>query len=202
MPATVRRDHLKRDHAPLARRVQSWANRMLAALAMPEAELSIVLTDDRTIHDLNRTFRGMDKPTDVLAFAVRDAIASGVPASALPDGVLGDVVISVPTAARQAQAARRTADAEIAMLLAHGLLHLLGRDHRDRTEERRMTAMTDALRSTSRASAMRASARPAAATAQPSRRATQTRAAKVTTPQGGSRVDRSKTARTAAGRTK
>jgi probable rRNA maturation factor len=125
-----------------------WADRMLAALAMPDAELSIVLCDDRTIHELNRSFRHMDKPTDVLAFAVREAIAAGVPDAALPAGVLGDVVISVPTAARQARVARRSVEDEIAMLLAHGLLHLLGRDHRDRTEERRMTAMTDALRST------------------------------------------------------
>lgn len=124
---------------------------MLAALAMPHAELSIVLCDDRTIHALNRTYRDMDKPTDVLAFAVREAVAAGVPVAALPDGVLGDVVISAPTAARQARAARRDVDEEIAMLLAHGLLHLLGRDHRDRTEERRMTAMCDALRSTTNA---------------------------------------------------
>jgi probable rRNA maturation factor len=121
---------------------------MLAALAMPDAELSIVLCDDPTIHALNRSFRQMDKPTDVLAFAVREALALGIPKAALPEGVLGDVVISVPTAARQARVAHRAVDEEIAMLLAHGLLHLLGRDHRDRTEERRMTAMTDALRST------------------------------------------------------
>ncbi len=128
--------------------MRAWADRMLAALAMPHAELSIVLCDDRTIHELNRSFRRKDKPTDVLAFAVREVIAAGIPDAALPEGVLGDVVISVPTAARQARAARRDVDEEIAMLLAHGLLHLLGRDHRDRTEERRMTAMTDALRST------------------------------------------------------
>lgn len=128
--------------------MRSWADRMLHALAMPDAELSIVLCDDRAIHALNRDYRDKDRPTDVLAFAVREAIGAHVPESAMPKGVLGDVVISVPTAARQAKAAQRSTEDEIAMLLAHGLLHLLGRDHRDRTEERRMVAMTDALRST------------------------------------------------------
>lgn len=133
---------------------------MLSALAMPDAELSIVLCDDRTIHTLNRDYREKDRPTDVLAFAVREAIGAHVPESAMPKGVLGDVVISVPTAARQAKAARRSTEDEIAMLLAHGLLHLLGRDHRDRTEERRMTAMTDALRSTTVSRRPRSRSRP------------------------------------------
>jgi probable rRNA maturation factor len=127
---------------PLAARVARWAERMLAALAMEEAELSVHLCDDRTIHALNRDYRKKDKPTDVLAFAVRDARGMVVPAT-----VLGDVVISVETAARQARAVSRTLDEELAMLLAHGLLHLLGDDHRTRREERRMTARTDALRS-------------------------------------------------------
>ena len=148
MPAIVRCTRLSPRHATLARRVRTWAERMLAALSLPEAELSIVLCDDRTIHALNRDFRKKDKPTDVLAFAVREVLAAGIPRAAVPEGVLGDVVISVATAARQARAARRDVEDEIAMLLAHGLLHLLGLDHRDRTEERRMTARTDALRST------------------------------------------------------
>ncbi len=121
---------------------------MLAALAMPDAELSVVLTDDATIHALNRTYRSIDRPTDVLAFAVREALSADVPEGAIPEGVLGDVVISIPQARRQAHDAARSLDDEVAMLLAHGLLHLLGYDHRDRREERRMTAMTDALRST------------------------------------------------------
>ncbi|MFO0715131.1 MAG: rRNA maturation RNase YbeY [Sandaracinus sp.] len=156
MPAIVRRAGLPSHHTALARRVRRWAERMLHALAMPEAELSIVLTDDRTIHALNRDYRGMDKPTDVLAFAVREVLHAGIAEAALPEGVLGDVVISVPTATRQAREAQRSVEAEIAMLLAHGLLHLLGLDHRDRTEERRMTARTDALRSTARLGADRA----------------------------------------------
>lgn len=152
MPANVRRlgasSALTSPYAPLARRVRRWAEGMLAALRMPEAELSVVLSDDASIHELNRAYRAIDRPTDVLAFAVREALSAGVPEAAIPEGVLGDIVISIPTAARQAEEARRGLDEEVAMLLAHGLLHLLGYDHRDRVEERRMTAMTDALRST------------------------------------------------------
>ena len=115
---------------------------MLAALALPRAEVSILLCDDAAIHELNRTYRHIDRPTDVLAFAIRE---SNDPT--IPIGMLGDVAISIDTATRQAGEARRSVEDEIAMLLAHGLLHLLGHDHRDRTEERRMTARTDALRS-------------------------------------------------------
>ncbi len=118
---------------------------MLDALALPSAELSVLLCDDATIHALNRDYRDMDKPTDVLAFAMREGALS-----ALRPEMLGDVVISIDTAARQAASASRSVEDEIAMLLAHGLLHLLGADHRDRTEERRMTARTDALRSVCR----------------------------------------------------
>ncbi len=126
----------------LAPLVGRWATRMLAALALPRAELSILLCDDATIHELNRTYRHIDRPTDVLAFAIREA---GEPT--VPSTMLGDVAISIDTAARQARALGRSVEDEVAMLLAHGVLHLLGHDHRDRTEERRMTARTDALRS-------------------------------------------------------
>jgi probable rRNA maturation factor len=114
---------------------------MLEALALSGAELSILLCDDATIHSLNRDHRRKDKPTDVLAFATREA--GIVPGQA---HILGDVVISVETAARQAEEQKRTLWDEVTMLLAHGLLHLLGFDHRTRAEERRMTARTDALR--------------------------------------------------------
>ena len=113
---------------------------MLVAMEIADAELSVVLTDDLVIRELNRSYRQKDRPTDVLAFAMREGL---YPQHA--GALLGDVVISLETAARQARARARPLDAEVTMLLAHGLLHLLGFDHRDRTEERRMTARTDAL---------------------------------------------------------
>jgi probable rRNA maturation factor len=128
----------KRSVAPGA--VRARAERMLAALAMPEAELSILLCDDSTIHALNREFRGVDRPTDVLAFPMREGEHGE-----LEPQLLGDVAISLDTARRQAAAAGRTVVAEVTYLLAHGLLHLLGYDHATEAEDRRMRARTDAL---------------------------------------------------------
>ncbi len=123
--------------------VRARAERMLRAMRLSERELSIVLCDDPTIHALNRNYRAKDAPTDVLAFAMNEGESA-----ALNPHVIGDVVISLDTAARQARAQLRSLEDEVTMLLAHGLLHLLGLDHRDRTEERRMTARTDLLRAT------------------------------------------------------
>lgn len=116
------------------------AERMLQALGLTDAELSIVVCDDATIHALNRTHRRRNKPTDVLAFALRE----GKP---LPgaEALLGDVVISLDTAARQAEERGHSLWAEVTMLLAHGLLHLIGYDHRTDAEERRMNARADIL---------------------------------------------------------
>lgn len=126
--------------------VRARAERMLAAMRLADRELSILLCDDPTIHALNRDYRHKDKPTDVLAFAMMEGEGGGH-----APGVLGDVVISLDTAARQAREHGRSLADEVTMLLAHGLLHLLGLDHRDRTEERRMTACTDLLRASANA---------------------------------------------------
>lgn len=125
--------------------VRHRATRMLRALGAPDAELSILLCDDPFIETLNREYRAKAKPTDVLAFPLLDDTAS--PAGQHGPLMLGDIVISLPTANRQAEARSRRIDEEVTMLLAHGLLHLLGCDHRNRNEERRMVARTDMLRS-------------------------------------------------------
>lgn len=121
--------------------VRARAERMLRAMRLEARELSIVLCDDETIHALNRDYRAKDEPTDVLAFAMNEGEGGS-----LHPHVIGDVVISLDTAARQARERQRSIEDEVTMLLAHGVLHLLGLDHRDRTEERRMTACTDLLR--------------------------------------------------------
>jgi probable rRNA maturation factor len=117
---------------------------MLRALELEDSELSILLCDDETIRELNRRYRAQDKPTDVLAFAMRE----GQPMQLSDEGtasMLGDVVISLPTATRQARERGRRIVQEVTFLLAHGLLHLIGYDHLSRDEERRMSAMTDVL---------------------------------------------------------
>lgn len=98
-----------------------------------EIELSLVVTDDATIRTLNAQYRGVDRATDVLAFP---QIMPGEPAIA-PDGVvrLGDVVVSYERAVEQAAEQGHSVGRELALLLAHGVLHLLG--YTDDTSERR-----------------------------------------------------------------
>ena len=116
------------------------AERMLRALGLPRAELSILLCTDPEIHALNRDYRSKDKPTDVLAFALREGEAGH-----LAGDHLGDVVISVDTAARQAKDRGISLKIEATTLLAHGLLHLLGWDHQTDEEEERKKKETGRL---------------------------------------------------------
>jgi probable rRNA maturation factor len=124
----------------LRARLRRELARMVRAAALTdrrdEYEVSLRLTNDAAIRELNREYRAKDAPTDVLAFAQREA--PGAPAH-----VLGDLVISVATAKRQA---RDGLYPELAMLASHGLCHLLGYDHRDDAEERVMNARMAALR--------------------------------------------------------
>ncbi|MBL8601532.1 MAG: rRNA maturation RNase YbeY [Myxococcales bacterium] len=120
--------------------VDAEARCMLRALKLPRAELSVVLCDDPTIHQLNKQYRKKNKPTDVLAFALREG-----PAGHLAGDALGDVVISLETAARQARERKVTVKEEVRMLLAHGLLHLLGWDHQTDDEDAAMRAETERL---------------------------------------------------------
>lgn len=101
-------------------------------------EVSLRLVGDAQIQALNRGYRRKDRPTDVLAFAQREG-----PAGALHPGLLGDIVISVDTARRQA---RRGLYRELLHLASHGLCHLLGYDHRSDAEEAEMNARAAALR--------------------------------------------------------
>ena len=113
---------------------------MLRALELEDAELSILLCDDATIRSLNRRYRNRNQSTDVLAFAMREG-----PGGDTASGLLGDVVISLPTARRQAGRHDRPIVDEVTMLLAHGLLHLIGYDHQADAEEAEMEAQTQAL---------------------------------------------------------
>jgi probable rRNA maturation factor len=117
------------------RLLRSRANRVLRELSHGRSELSIALVDDATIADLNARYRGAPGPTDVLAFSLLDGENAD-----RGGNLLGDVVISVETAARQARRAHRGLDAVIARLLIHGTLHLLGHDHATDDEARAMRA--------------------------------------------------------------
>jgi probable rRNA maturation factor len=100
----------------------------------PEAELTLVLTGDAQVHALNRQFREVDAPTDVLSFPVGDVD---------PETgrlYLGDVIISLPRAQAQAQAEGHSLEDELRLLVVHGVLHLLGYDHADEQEQAVMWA--------------------------------------------------------------
>jgi probable rRNA maturation factor len=114
--------------------VRKLAEAMLRALELEASELSVLLTNDATIQRLNREHRDKDKPTDVLAFPLDEQGED--PARPW----LGDVVISIDTALRQANSRRRELAAEVRFLLAHGLLHLIGYDHDTRPRKREMDA--------------------------------------------------------------
>jgi rRNA maturation RNase YbeY len=124
----------------LAGRLGRSGRRLLDRLRLDAAELSILLVSDREMRGLNRRYRGRDRPTDVLAFAQSEG------AGGAPRGLLGDVVISVDTARRQAVDAGASLGREGERLLIHGLLHLLGYDHeRSPAEARRMQRRERAL---------------------------------------------------------
>ena len=108
-----------------------WFEGWLAAMQVSgSSELTVMLTDDERMQQLNLQYRDRDTSTDVLAFAAQEAEIPGH--SEETPLVLGDIVISVPTAQRQADEQQHSLSEELAWLASHGLLHLLGWDHPDR----------------------------------------------------------------------
>ena len=120
--------------------VESLATMALERLEKGDHELSIVLTDDHHIQILNNDFRQKDAPTDVLSFGQME----GEPFVA-PIPILGDLVISLQTAARQAEERGHPLAAEVRILLVHGLMHLLGHDHMEPLERSNMAKAEDDL---------------------------------------------------------
>lgn len=118
-----------------SRLLRSRAVRVLREVGRSNSELSIAIVLDDEIAALNSEHRGKRSATDVLSFSLLEGEHSDQRGK-----LLGDVVIGIETAARQARAAHRALDAELARLLIHGILHLLGWDHREPAEARRMRA--------------------------------------------------------------
>ncbi|MDH5459090.1 MAG: rRNA maturation RNase YbeY [Nitrospinota bacterium] len=112
---------------------ESQIGQILEKLEETDCELSLLLTDDVEIQELNRTYRDLDKATDVLSFPQdEDAV------NETGDTLLGDVVISVETAARQAEEHHLSFNEELILLTIHGILHLLGYDHERSPQEARI----------------------------------------------------------------
>ena len=108
----------------------------------PPYEMSLVFTDSETVQRLNRDYRGVDEPTDVLAFHMLPQKEAGSFFALPPDGVLrlGEVIISYPQAVEQAKEQGHSVEQELALLIIHGILHLLGYAHEKPEEEAKMRA--------------------------------------------------------------
>ena len=106
----------------------------------PPYEVSLVFTDSETVQQLNRDYRGVDEPTDVLAFYMLPQKEADSSFALPPDGVtrLGEVIISYPQAVEQAREQGHSTEKELALLIIHGILHLLSYDHEKPEEESKM----------------------------------------------------------------
>lgn len=140
MPVLLTRRRRKGAMGGSADVVRAAVEATLVAEGAEAREVSVLLTDDREIHALNRDYRHKDAPTDVLAFAYDEV--EGAPGAAS----LGDVIISVERAAKQADSRRVDLASELELLAVHGTLHLLGYDHAAPAEAKVMRAKTRAVR--------------------------------------------------------
>jgi probable rRNA maturation factor len=120
-----RQTKLKLKKVPL----RKVARKILSVSGCPDAQLSILVVDDLMIQEINRDYLGKDCPTNVISFAMQEGDGGGIQ----PD-LLGDVVISAETAARDARDAQASFESEMYFLLLHGILHLLGYDHERGTQ--------------------------------------------------------------------
>jgi probable rRNA maturation factor len=135
-----------RQHIDTRRLRQSVLKTLAHENIQNDVELTIVITDDNESHALNRKYRGVDAPTDVLSFADAETGAPFVAAPGEP-AYLGDVVISFPRAVTQAKVAGHPVASELTLLVVHGVLHLLGHNHAKAREKRTMwTTQSDILR--------------------------------------------------------
>jgi probable rRNA maturation factor len=133
-----------------ARALRADADRLMRAAGLAECELSLTLTTDRAIRRMNRDYRGIDAPTDVLSFSQIEQVGAAPPnplsVKNSPGLPIGDVVISIDTALNQAREYRVSPSARLRRLLIHGFLHLIGYDHeRSPADARRMFARERAL---------------------------------------------------------
>jgi probable rRNA maturation factor len=111
---------------------------------VPRVEVDVILADAATVQDLNRLYRGKDEPTDVLSFAASEGDIA-FPESPDETPSLGEVVVCLPVAEDQASRGNRGVAGEVAHLLVHGLLHILGYDHEDAADAPAMQTREDVL---------------------------------------------------------
>ncbi len=120
--------------------LRRMASGILRNLRLAPSELSILLTDDQGIQAINQNYRGVNKPTDILTFNMREHQRTADPLPPHPE-ILGDVVISVPAIQRQARARKVVWQEEMKLILIHGVLHLLGYNHAGLVDKLRMQSL-------------------------------------------------------------
>ena len=109
---------------------------------LDNAEVSITFTDNEHIHEINRDYRNVDRPTDVISFALNEGDEPEIEGGA-PVNVLGDIIISVEKAVEQASDYGHSVEREVAFLTVHGMLHLLGYDHIEEDDRKEMRREED-----------------------------------------------------------
>lgn len=124
------------------------------AEGITEGEVELTFVDDNQIHQLNRDYRGIDRPTDVLSFAMHESLDEELnivyevededEINSISD-VLGDVIISITRAKAQSEDYGHSIEREIGFLFVHGFLHLLGYDHQDEASEKEMMSKQEAV---------------------------------------------------------
>lgn len=118
--------------------IETLLNNTVKFLSIEEAIFNVIIVDDEKIHEINREYRNVDRPTDVISFALEDdkTMTSEV-------RVLGDIYVSIDTARRQAYEYYNTEKEELRFLIIHGLLHLLGYDHMNESDEKEMMSLEE-----------------------------------------------------------
>ena len=137
----VQIDNRQDNHRISKKKIRQTATAVLNALEYPDAELSILIVDDQQIAQLNQAYLNRQGPTNVIAFPMRAGRFSEI-----APNLLGDVVISIQTAAQESQRGGLSMEERFDQLLIHGILHLLGYDHEStKTEARKMDKKTQEL---------------------------------------------------------
>ena len=118
--------------------IETLLNNTVKFLSIEEAIFNVIIIDDEKIHEINREYRNVDRPTDVISFALEDdkTMTSEV-------RILGDIYVSIDTARRQAYEYYNTEKEELRFLIIHGLLHLLGYDHMNESDEKEMMSLEE-----------------------------------------------------------
>lgn len=121
--------------------LEEYVKYVTKKLDIESAIFNIIMVDEKEIQELNKTYRGIDKKTDVITFALEDGDDFRNPELR----VLGDIYISIPVAYEQAEIYGHSRIREICFLATHGILHLLGYDHMDEIEEKEMFSLQEEL---------------------------------------------------------